>query len=273
MTQSKFGYIATYARSLSRMFLALLALLPFGIGMAHADKLQEILSRRELVVGVVNDAPPFGFVDKSGNLVGMDIDLANMIAKEMDVKVRFEIVPIPARIPTLLTGKVDMLIAVMGSTPQRALQVMYSNPYVVIDLGVYAADKVNPITDRADLKKLKISVGKGTTSDVWLSENVPGIQLVRFEDAPSAIAAFMSGQTDAFAEGSNLASTVIKNSGRNDIKMKFSMRQSPVHIAVKHGEFNLKNWIDTMLFTKRIDGNLQQLHIKWFGQVTDIPPM
>lgn len=273
MTQSMLKSIDHHARHLGRMLVALLLLLPFGIGMARADKLQDILNRKELVVGVVNDAPPFGFIDGSGKLVGMDIDLATMIAKEMDVKVRFEVVPIPARIPTLLTDKVDMLIAVMGSTPQRALQVMYSKPYVVIDLGVYASDKVSPVTDRADLKKLRISVGKGTTSDVWLSENVPGIQLVRFEDAPSAIAAFMSGQVDAFAEGSNLAATIIKNSGRNDIKMKFSMRQSPVHIAVKHGEFNLKNWVDTMLFTQRIEGKLQQLHIKWFGQVTDIPHM
>lgn len=260
-------------RLAARLFIMMSLILSLGVSAANADKLQDILKKRELVVGVVNDAPPFGFIDKSGKLVGLDIDLANMIAKEMDVKVRFEIVPIPARIPTLLTDKVDMLIAVMGSTPQRALQVMYSNPYVVIDLGVYASDKVSEIKNRNDLKNLTIAVGKGTTSDVWLTENVPGAQIVRFEDAPSAIAAFMAGQTTAFAEGSNLATTVIRNAGRNDIQMKYSMRQSPVHIAVKHGEFNLKNWLDTMLFTKRIDGNLQQLHMKWFGQVTDIPPM
>ena len=254
-------------------FLASTLIFFLSGSLAQADKLQDILNKRELVVGVVNDAPPFGFIDKSGNLVGLDIDLANMIAKEMDVKVRLVVVPIPSRIPTLLTDKVDMIIAVMGSTPQRALQVMYTNPYVVIDLGVYASDKVAPTTNRADLAKIKIAVGKGTTSDVWITQNVPGAQLVRFEDAPSAIAAFLAGQTDAFAEGSNLAATVVQSSGRKDIMMKFSMRQSPVHIAVKHGEINLKNWLDTMLFTQRIDGKLQDLHIKWFGQVTDIPHM
>ena len=166
-----------------------------------------------------------------------------------------------------------MIIAVMGSTPQRALQVMFTNPYVVIDLGVYATDKVASITNRADLAKIKIAVGKGTTSDVWITQNVPGAQLVRFEDPSLSIAAFLAGQTDAFAEGSNLANPVIQSSGRKDITMKFSMRQNPVHIAVKHGEINLKNWLDTMLFSQRIDGKLQDLHIKWFGQVTDIPHM
>lgn len=262
-----------YVSKLARQLTAVMLLIPLSAGVANADKLQEILNRGELVVGVVNDAPPFGFIDEDGELVGMDLDIAHMIAEEMDVDVRFEVVPIPARIPTLLTDKVDMLIAVLGSTPQRALQVMYTNPYVVIDLGVYASDDIEPVTDRAGLENFTIAVGKGTTSDVWLSENVPGAQLVRFEDAPSAIAAFMAGQTQAFAEGSNLASNVIRNAGRDDIKMKYSMRQSPVHIAVKHGEFNLKNWLDTMLFTQRINGDLQELHVKWFGEVTDIPNM
>ena len=263
----------SYMWFMKRIVVALALMLPFSVGHANADKLQDILTRGELVVGVVNDAPPFGFIDANGELVGIDIDLAQKMAQAMDVKLRFEIVPIPARIPTLLSNKVDMVIAVMGSTPQRALQVMYSNPYVVIDLGVYASDDIQPITDRSDLKNFTIAVGRGTTSDVWLTENVPGAQLVRFEDAPSAIAAFIAGQTQAFAEGSNLASTVIRNAGRNDIKMKYSMRQSPVHVVVNLGEFNLKNWIDTMLFYERINGNLQQLHIKWFDQVTDIPNM
>ncbi len=260
-----------YVIFVSRLAAVMALLLQFSVSSANADKLQDILNRGELVVAVVNDAPPFGFIDANGELVGMDIDIARMIASEMNVDLRLEIVPIPARIPTLLTDKVDMLIAVLGSTPQRALQVMYTNPYVVIDLGVYASDSIEPVTELSELENFTIAVGKGTTSDVWLSEKVPGAQLSRFEDAPSAIAAFMAGQTEAFAEGSNLAAAVIRNSGRDDIKMKYSMRQSPVHIAVNHGEFNLKNWLDTMLFTKRIGGELQELHIKWFGQVTDIP--
>jgi polar amino acid transport system substrate-binding protein len=256
-----------------RLAVALALLLPLSLNPAFADKLQDILNKGELVVGVVNDAPPFGFVDEKGEVVGIDIDLAHMIANEMGVKLRFEIVPVPARIPTLLSNKVDMLIAVMGVTPQRALQVMYTSPYVVIDLGVYASDEIQPVTDRADLKNFTIAVGKGTTSDVWLTENVPDAQLVRFEDAPSAIAAFMAGQTQAFAEGSNLVSSVVRNAGRDDIKMKYSMRKSPVHVVVNHGEFNLKNWIDTMLFAERMSGKLQDLHVKWFGEVTDIPNM
>jgi len=258
---------------IKRVAVAMALLLPLSLSAANADKLQDILNKGELVVGVVNDAPPFGFIDEKGELVGIDIDLANLIASAMDVELRFEIVPIPSRIPTLLSDKVDMLIAVMGVTSQRALQVMYTNPYVVIDLGVYASDNIDPIADRADLMNFTIAVGKGTTSDIWLTENVPDAQLVRFEDAPSAIAAFLAGQTGAFAEGSNLASTVIRNAGRDDIKMKYSMRQSPVHIVVKHGEFNLKNWIDTMLFAERMNGNIQDLHVKWFGEVTDIPDM
>ena len=60
-------------------FLASTLIFFLSGSLAQADKLQDILNKRELVVGVVNDAPPFGFIDKSGNLGSGLIDQSQKI--------------------------------------------------------------------------------------------------------------------------------------------------------------------------------------------------
>ena len=56
-----------------------------------------------------------------------------------------------------------------------------------------------------ELKDRSIAVAKGSTLDIWLTDNAPGARLVRFEDTPSAVAAYLAGQSESFAENSAIA--------------------------------------------------------------------
>ncbi|MGY4360335.1 ABC-type amino acid transport substrate-binding protein [Bradyrhizobium sp. i1.7.7] len=133
--------------------------------LAQADKLQDVLGAGKLRVGLLTDAAPWGFKDDKGEIAGLDADLARLIAADMGVKL--ELVPVTgaARIPSLLSDKIDILIAGLGATPERAQQVMFSQPYAVVNLGVYGAKAIPAATGKKpdNLDGRSVAVAKGST--------------------------------------------------------------------------------------------------------------
>src|ERR671916_2230659 len=111
----------------------------FGATEGRADKLADILSKGVVRIGVPLDAPPFGSQDANRNPVGFDIELAEMVGKALGAKVELQQITGANRIPFLLTDKVDIVISVMGLTPERAKQIMFTAPYANTFLAVYGA--------------------------------------------------------------------------------------------------------------------------------------
>ena len=241
--------------------------------LAKADKLEDILSAGTLRVGLLLDAAPWGYKDAKGEATGLDVDLAKLMAADMGVKL--EIVPVTgaSRIPSILSDKVDVLIAAMGATPERAQQVMFSQPYAAVNLGVFGSKSFPQAKSAADLKGRSIAVAKGSTLDVWLTDNAKDVKVVRFEDTPSAIAAYLSGQAEAFAENSAIALKVAEDNAGKEVELKFLIRQSPAHVGVSQGEQNLLNWVNTFLFTNRLNGKLSELQLKHFKEAQNLPHM
>jgi polar amino acid transport system substrate-binding protein len=247
--------------------VGLMALAPVG---AFADKLEDILNNGTVRVGVLADSAPWGFRDGAGELTGFDIGLAELIAADLGVELQIVEVTGAARIPSLLSDQIDVLIAAAGATPERAQQVMFTAPYVATDLGVFGPADAPGFQSAADMAGTSIAVARGTTLDVWLTDNAPGANIVRFEDAASALAAFAAGQTQYFAENSIIA----KNAeGAANLELKFRIRQSPAHIAVSQGEHNLLQWLNTDLFYNRLNGKLDALQVEFFGEASAVPNM
>ncbi len=249
---------------------ALAATLAFAPVSAFADTLQDILGAGTVRIGVLADSAPWGYRDGEGTLVGFDIDLANQVAADLGVEAELVEVTGAARLPSLLSDQIDILIAAAGATPERAQQVMFTSPYVAVQLGVYGKSDAPTFATAADLAGQSIAVARGTTLDVWLTDNAPEANLVRFEDASSALAAYAAGQTDFFAENSAIA---LSAASGGDVSLKFLIRQSPAHAAVRQGDHNLLQWLNTDLFYNRMNGKLQALQMKWFKEATPLPSL
>lgn len=242
---------------------------------ARADKLQDVLKAGKLRVGILTDAAPWGFKDDKGEIAGLDADLAKLVASDLGVKL--ELVPVTgaARIPSLLSDKIDVLVAGLGATPERAQQIMFSQPYAVVNLGVYGPKSIPTATGKKpdNLKGKTVAVAKGTTLDLWLTDNAPEVKVVRFEDTPAAIAAYLAGQADSFAENSAIAIKVMEQNPGKEVEMKFVIRQSPAHIGVRQGEQNLLNWLNTAIFSNKLNGKLGALQLKWFKEEQSLPTL
>src|SRR3954447_5642528 len=192
------------------MLLALLAVSVTGAPAAAAPP-EEIKARGTLKVGVLTDYPPFGGTDAQQQPAGYDADVAKLLAKSLGVKL--ELVPVtgPNRIPYLLTNKIDVLIATFGITPERAKQVLFSNPYSSLTIYVLAPKNVAVKTPE-DLKAIAISVARASTQDTAISAIAPpGTTLKRFDDDATALQALISGQVQAIGASNTILAQLNKD--------------------------------------------------------------
>ncbi|MBR1616896.1 transporter substrate-binding domain-containing protein, partial [bacterium] len=119
-------------------FVLFLSVFSFGCTKKekHLSDLEIIKDRGYVIVGVKEDAPPFGYYDKDGALRGIDIDLAKSISQEIfqtdsEDRIEFVLVNSRNRISKLNSKEVDMLVATMSVNDKRRLVIDFSTPYFV----------------------------------------------------------------------------------------------------------------------------------------------
>jgi polar amino acid transport system substrate-binding protein len=242
-------------------------------GPAHADKFADVISKGTIRIGIPADLPPFGFQGANREPEGFDIDLAHLLATALGVKA--ELIPLTGanRIPYLLTDKVDITVSLMGLTPQRAKQVWFSSPYASTSLAVFGPKNL-AVHSPADLKGNKVAAAKGNTEETALTEMAPQADIMRMENDAAAAAAYLSGQAQLFACSSFVAVELAKKNPNKEFDLKFVIRPSPGHMAVKIGESAMLQWLNSFIFFETVNGDLNKLHVKWLGRPMDpLPPM
>jgi polar amino acid transport system substrate-binding protein len=251
---------------MKRIIAGLLALsvAAFAGTAAKADAFEDILKKGVVRIATPLDVPPMGSQNEKREAEGFDIDLAGMVAKALGVKLEMQQVTGANRIPFLITNKVDIVISVMGLTPERAKQIMFTSPYADTQLAVFGP-KALAVTSADTLGSYKIAAAKGTIQETALSALNPQAQIMRTEDDATAAAAYLSGQAELFATNTLLIPDMQKRNPTKEFEMKFSIRRSPAHMGVRMGEHNLVRWLDEFIFFNTMNGELDRLHQKWLG--------
>jgi polar amino acid transport system substrate-binding protein len=251
---------------MKRIIVGLLAMTvaAFSGQAAKADAFEDILKKGVVRIATPLDVPPMGSQNEKREAEGFDVELAGMVAKALGVKLEMQQVTGANRIPFLITNKVDIVISVMGLTPERAKQVMFTAPYADTNLAVFGP-KSAKVTSAAELGSLKVAAAKGTTQELALSAMNPKATIMRTEDDATAAAAYLSGQAELFATNSLLIPDMQKANPSKEFELKFAIRRSPAHMGVRMGEHNLVRWLDSFIFFNTMNGELDRLHRKWLG--------
>ena len=251
---------------MKRCIFGLLAVLAFSVWgtAANADAFEDILKKGVVRIATPLDVPPFGSQNEKREPEGFDIELAGMVAKALGVKLEMQQVTGANRIPFLLTNKVDIVISVMGLTPERAKQIMFTAPYADTQLAVFGPKSAD-VTSADKIGKLKVAAAKGTTQELALSAMAPKATIMRTEDDATAAAAYVSGQADLFATNSLIIPDLQKRNPSKEFDLKFTIRRSPAHMGVRMGEHNLLQWLNSFIFFNMMNGEIDRLHQKWLG--------
>jgi polar amino acid transport system substrate-binding protein len=163
-----------------------------------------------LHIGVRCDQPPYGFQDKDGHFAGVEVEIAKQLATyAFGSADKAEMICVTAenRIPQLVSGKVDVLVATLGKTPERARVIDYSIPYNwggsdILVMKDSALKKLADIASAAPVAMLK-----GTTQAAWFDANMPNVETLRLNSVSDALQALKQGRAKSMA--ADLATLVV----------------------------------------------------------------
>ena len=217
------------------------------------DKLAEILARGRLIVGTGNDIPPFYFTDPSGQLTGMEIDLARLLAKGLfndAAKIEFVTQTSDARIPNILSGRVDVTIQNLTVTPARAQQVDFTVPYYRAGQGfmLRAGGRYKNFEElRAGGSAVTVSAIQNVFVESWVKAALPQARVEQFPGADAAVQALNASRVDAqFITHSRIIWMVGEAPDRY-IDSGYTFRANSIACAIRPGEPRLLNWLNTAL--------------------------
>jgi polar amino acid transport system substrate-binding protein len=248
--------------TLSRLATTLLTAGLLLAGAAHADALQDIQKSGTLRVGVFLDYPPFGSIGPDMKPHGYDIEMADLLAKQLKAKVALVPVTGDNRMAFLADHKVDVLLSV-GQTPERAKVIDFSDAYAPYYLAVFGPKSL-AVKGTADLAGKTISVARGTLEDLSVTKAAPASATIkRFDDANGAIAAFLSGQAQLMVVGNDVGANIIARHPAVDPEQKFPLFSSPDHVGLNKNEAGLKAQLNLAIANAKKDGSLNAISTKW----------
>lgn len=166
--------------------LALTAALGCSLaGLAQADKLDDIIESGKLRCAVTLDFPPMGSRDAQNNPVGFDVDYCNDLAKALDVKAEIVETPFPDRIPALVSGRADVIVASTSDTLERAKTIGMSIPYFAFVKVVLTREDTG-IASYEDLKGRPVGGTAGTFEALALEKDSKAGATPRAASAPTS---------------------------------------------------------------------------------------
>src|SRR3954463_8082366 len=259
--------------SFCRAALAVLALFGLaGAASTPADAQAAIDKAKQagvVRIGVMGEQAPWGSFDASGQNIGYDVDVGRLIGEELGVKVEFVPNAVSARIPNLLTGKLDLQMAVMGMYPDRAKVVQFSKPYAGLKI-ILLASKKHRIEKIEDARDLRIGVPRGAAQDKAITSllgDIPNIR--RFDDDSSTMQALVSGQVDAIGGNTTYKINLDKAAPGNDFEQKLVFNEQWMGVTTKLGDKEINDWLNQFIDKIHADGRLAAINKKWLGE--DLP--
>jgi polar amino acid transport system substrate-binding protein len=229
---------------------------------AQCEALDDIMKAKVIRVAVPQDFAPFGSAGLDLKPQGYDIDMANLIGKDLGVRVDIIAVTSANRIAYLQTRKADIVISSLGKTPEREKVIDFSNAYAPFFSGVFGAKNV-AVTKVEDLAGKTVGATRGAIEEQELTKMAPSTTIKRFEDNNTTIAAFISGQVDLIATGNVVAASIAEKSAARPPVLKFVIKDSPCFIGLNKNEPKLLAKLNEIVAKAKSSGELGKLSEKW----------
>ena len=195
-----------------------------------------------LRVGVKCDYPPDGYLDAQGKPQGVEVSLAKQIAAYAfgsPDKVEFACVTAANRIPSLQGGKIDLILATLGVSAERAQVIDFSDNYAWGGSDVLVP-KDSPIKSLTDFAGKNVIVMKGAWQIGWFEKNVPSANLLKLDGISDGLQALLQKRADGFAHDLDVLRPIAKKN--SDVKLVGEIYQLGYRAAgIRKGE---KDWVD-----------------------------
>ncbi|MGD8467665.1 MAG: transporter substrate-binding domain-containing protein, partial [Desulfobacterales bacterium] len=167
--------------------------------LVQESTIEQVIKRGTLRVGM-STFVPWAMKDKTGKLIGFEIDVARQLAADMGVKIEFVPTKWAGIIPALLTGKFDVIIGGMSVRPDRNLKVNFTRPYDYAGQSIVANKKLAAgFKHLADFNRpdVVITARLGSTAADAANKYMPAAQKKFFDDEAQVIQEVLNGRAHA----------------------------------------------------------------------------
>jgi polar amino acid transport system substrate-binding protein len=238
---------------------------------APTSLLRTVLDRGKLIVGTGSTNPPWHFEDDKGQLTGMDIAMARILAKGLfddEKKVEYVRQEANARIPNITSGKVDVVIQFMTVSPARAQLVAFSRPYYVEGAALLTSPKSKYKT-YADLKAagkaIKASVLQNVDADILVHNALPEAQVMQLDSQANAMQAVTSGRADVGVVDASTVKWLAKRNPGDYADPGYAYEAQLYSAAVRQGDPDWLHWINTC-FDVAMHGHQPEIYTAAFEE-------
>lgn len=252
----------------SILVCVIFSVLAFGSSLLAQEKdaLDLAVERGKLYVSTELGNAPWAFEDpKTGEITGFTIELVKMYAEELGIGLEVKTFDWAGIIPSLTTGKVDMVAAPLSRTIPRSVNILYCEPYV-IDPGVGYALK-GKFKDLSELNKegIVITTTAGSVHEIKAKELFPEATISPLATVADTTAAVLAGRADVSLTSKIVAEQIIQANPNLEIIPGGYTFMDSFACAVRFDSFKL--WTSFNMFMRmiKLDGRYAQLYEKWLG--------
>ncbi|ATB70622.1 polar amino acid-binding periplasmic protein [Sulfurospirillum diekertiae] len=226
-------------------------------------------AERPLIVGMELQYPPFEMSDKDGTPSGVSVDLAKALGKYLGREVTIENIAWDGLIPSLKTGKIDLIISSMTITDERQKTIDFSIPYAQSNLAILT-NKTSGVKSIEDLnqKGKKIAVKKGTTGHLYANQYLKNAELLVFDKENAAVLEVIQGKADGFLYDQLTIYKNWANHKETTVALLKPFQEKPEYwgVAIKKGNDALKEQVNAFIKQAKNDGTFDALSKKYLTE-------
>ncbi|MEK0445566.1 MAG: hypothetical protein RLZZ399_887 [Verrucomicrobiota bacterium] len=220
-----------------------------------------------LVVGMELGYPPFEMADSKGEPSGISVDLAHALAEFLQRPIQILNLPFDGLIPSLKTGKIDLILSSMTATPERARAIDFSEPYLQTGLCLLVP-RHSPIQSVPELNSPKhtVAVKQGTTGHLYVLKNLPSAQMLVLDRESACVLEVVQGKAAAFVYDQM---SVLKHWQQNPETTRPLLdpfQKESWAIGLRKNDKALREQVNTFLRSFREKGGFQQLGQRWLPE-------
>ena len=224
----------------------------------------------KLVIGTSPDFPPFESLATDGSVEGIEIEIMELICKELGVDLEIKQMDFDSVLPGVQTGKFQVGVSGISVTPEREKNTLFSTPYCLAAQAIVVTHDSN-ITCKADLDAKTVSVPTGTTAEEFCMKN--GYTVKAFAANADAEAALTVGKVDAWVIDDLTAAEMVAayNEDHSDaplVILSEAMTTEPYAFAFAQGSEELVAKINEILNKLMADGTIAAIFEKYNAPYT-----
>ena len=226
--------------------------------------LKKLQKAGKLVIATSPDFPPFESLSGDGKVEGIEIDILEIVCKELGVTLEIQQMDFDSVLPGVQAGKYDMGVSGISVTEKRQKNVLFTEPYCLAAQAIVVKEG-SPITGKADLAGKTVSVQTGTTAESFCMENGYTVN----NDAQSAL---LQGKVDAWVIDDLTAADMVKTynaqGGDQLVILDEAMTTEPYAFAMAFGSEDTVAKINTVLEGMLADGTIAGIFQKYEAPFT-----